>query len=130
MKIIFAALLVVFVCGCSSPHTRPKYTALIYEKTVPHELAILESQRTKSVSFAGVSLGRVCATLSSYDIDPKEFQNSAIIYSAIPGFGDRVVNLKTDGLTLAELYDRVCEHTDSIWWVDYHIHIAPNEPLK
>lgn len=130
MKIIFVALLIVFVCGCTSPHKRPKYKALIYEKTVQRELSILESQRTKRVCFSGVTLGRVCATLSYYDIDPEKFQNSAIIDSAIPEFGDRIVNLKTDDVTLAELYDRICEHTDSVWWVDYYIHIAPKQTPK
>jgi hypothetical protein len=127
MKTILSALILIIACGCTS-HNSPKYTALIRDKSVRSELVILESQRIPSVRFAEVTLARVCATLSSYDREPEEFQNSAILDSASPEFGDRIVNLEMKNATLAELYDRICESTDAIWWVDHHIHIAPKTP--
>jgi len=128
MKTILSALILIVACGCTSSHSGPKYTALIRDKSVRNELVILESQRIPSVRFSAVTLGRVCATLSAYDVDPEEFQNSAILESSSPKFGDRIVNLEIKNATLAEIYDRICESTDAIWWVDHHIHIAPKTP--
>ena len=130
MKTILCALILVVACGCTLPHSSSKYTALIYNKSMRSELKILESQRIPSVRFSEVTLARVCAALSSYDIEPEKFQNSAILESSSPEFTDRTVNLEMKNATLAELYDRICESTDVIWWVDHHIHIAPKAPLK
>ena len=133
-KTFFALNLLCFVLtGCethTSSHRGPKYSALIRDKSVRSELVILESQRVPNVRFAAVTLGRVCAALSAYDKDTQEFQNSAILDPSNSEFGDRIVNLEISNASLAEIYDRICESTGAVWWVDHYIYIAPKPPQK
>ena len=127
MKYILFVFLSVMLVGCTTSDRNQKYNALLYEKTNQSELRILESMQIPSVSFIDVSLSRVASSLSSYDIDPTEFSNSAVIQNSKPEYGERLVNICRKKVTLARLYDDICLSTDSVWWVDHDIHLAPKE---
>lgn len=116
-----ACLAVVLWGGCSSTGGPPAYRNLCLDRTVAKELQFLESLQVRSIRFDDVTLSRASFVLSSTGGEPglEDFHNRAVVMD--PVLGSRKVSFELKDVSLAQVYDALCEATDSVWWVDGYV---------
>ncbi len=78
-----------------------------------------------SIQLSGVTLARACQSLSTAYSEPPEtgFLNIALVED--PAIGAKKVNLYMKNVSLAQVYDELCEQTNSTWWVNRYIYLQP-----
>lgn len=126
MKITILLIAAVILSGCASIGVRQGYRNLNYGQTAAEELLILESTLLSGIQLSDVTLTRACTALSSAYSEPPAtgFLNIAVVEDPAI-IGTRKVNLRMKKVSLARVYDELCEQTNATWRVNRYIFLAP-----
>lgn len=127
MKAFAILLITALLGGCAATNSAPKYNALLRERTDMEQLRLIESARFPRLTVENMGIARA--------ISPLSICSEGRCLNPVPGIivhegaDKRTVTMNLTNASFAEIYEEMCRQTQSVWWVDSEVHVAPKSDL-